>query len=230
MESAFGNMIAKNEKEEVEKIFNWFEWIMFTITTILMIVTLVMCIPFIKIFTEGIIDANYIRPAFCYMFIAAEYMYCIRTPYLYLVHASGNFKETRTYAIIEPIINIIFSLLLVKKYGLIGIMIGTFLAMAYRTIVYIIYINNNYYKRNIWKIIKQWFVSFIIIFISLIINKIIIPTNINNILNWVFWAILYTLPTIIVSFGINIIFNKKQIRYSFEKIFTLKKMNNIYYK
>ena len=42
-----------------------------------------------------------------------------------MVYAAGHFKETQLSSIIEAVLNIVLSVLLVLKFGLVGVAIGT---------------------------------------------------------------------------------------------------------
>ena len=98
---------------------------------------IVLIVPFISVYTKGVTDANYIRYAFGALIVISEYIWAIRLPYSSLVLAAGHFKETRKGAWVECISNIVISVLLVRAFGLIGVAIGTIVAMAIRTIEFI---------------------------------------------------------------------------------------------
>lgn len=58
---------------------------------------------------------------------------------LVMITAAGHYKQTRNHIICEAIINIVLSIILVNKYGLVGVLIGTLVAhliMDYKTIKY----------------------------------------------------------------------------------------------
>ena len=88
--------------------------------------------PFAMIYTSGITDANYYQPVFGIVLVLAESMYLLRSPHVSLAYAANKFKEITLPAYIEAIINIFVSIILMKKYGLIGIATGTLIGMIYR--------------------------------------------------------------------------------------------------
>jgi len=146
LEAAFGNMIAKDEKQALEKNFNIFELASFSITTVFFTTTALLIVPFVSIYTKGVSDVNYIRPVFAYIFVAAEAVYCFRIPYHAVVLAAGHFKQTRNGAFAEAFINIVVSVVLVKVWGIIGVAFGTLFAMVFRTFQYAIYLSKNVLK------------------------------------------------------------------------------------
>lgn len=212
IEAAFGNMIAKNEKDTLSNSFELFECIMFGITTLVMTVSAVLCLPFIKIYTSEISDVNYIRPLFCYVAIAGEFFYCVRIPYESVVRAAGHYKQTRNGALMEPIINIVFSIILVIQFGIVGVAIGTLIAMTFRTLQYMIYTARNIIPRSVKQSLKQWIVSILAFIGSFSTCSYIVPEIISDYGSWVLWAIICVLVAGMFEVVLNVVFNRQQIK------------------
>lgn len=188
IDASFGDMIAKNEQANLNRKFSSYEFIYQSIITIIFICTFILLIPFIKVYTNGINDANYIRPIFSIIILIAEFLWAIRLPYLSLTMAAGHFKETQMGAWIEAILNISISICLVCKLGIIGVAIGTLIAMAVRTIEFIYhtskYILQRKMKKSFFKLLVILIESMILVCIA---NKITI--DVNTCLSWVKYAI-----------------------------------------
>lgn len=126
-----------------------------TLITFVFSVTSVLIIPFIRVYTVEITDAEYIVPAFAYTITLAQMVYCYRLPYYILVNAAGHYKQTQMSAIIEAAINVIVSVVLVFKLGLVGVAVGTVAAMAYRTIYLVCYLSRNILCRKVGHFLKH---------------------------------------------------------------------------
>lgn len=155
VQAMLGNMLAKNETEELNKSFDRVEWIVHTAVTLVFVITAVMIVPFVRIYTADITDANYIVPTFAYLITLAHASYCLRLPYNIMVLAAGHYKQTQWSAIIEAVINIAVSVVLVFYFGLIGVAIGTFIAMMYRTVYLANYLRKNIIYRKLRHFIKH---------------------------------------------------------------------------
>ena len=143
VEAAFGNMLAKNETESLQKNFRVYEFFSFALTTVLFTCTALVMLPFIRIYTRGVIDADYQRPLFGILLVLAEAMYCIRIPYHNVTHAAGHYNQTRNAAFLEAGINIVLSVILVIPFGLIGVAAATLAAMTVRTVHFAVYLSRN---------------------------------------------------------------------------------------
>lgn len=155
IQAMLGNMFAKNETVELNRSFSHIEWFLHTLITLVFSITAVLIVPFVRVYTADISDANYIVPAFAYLITIAQAAYCLRLPYNIMVLAAGHYKQTQWSAIIEAAINIIVSVVLVFNFGLIGVAIGTLAAMAYRTIYLAWYLSRSIIYRPLKHFLKH---------------------------------------------------------------------------
>ena len=146
LESLFGNMIAKNEKQKLMRTFSAVEWIMHAGVTLIFTIAAITIVPFVRVYTSGITDAEYI--------VLAYGMQCLRVPYFRMIKAAGHFKETQNGAYISTIINIALTVPLVIFFGLKGAAVGTFAAMLYHTCYFALYLRKNILNRPFWHFAK----------------------------------------------------------------------------
>lgn len=160
LEAPFGNMIAKKEFKTLKENFSVTENIIYGICTIIYTCAAVLILSFVKLYTKNVNDVNYIRPIFAYLTILAGFFSGIRMPYQLVVQAAGHYKQTKIFAIIEPIINIIISIVFVIKYGLVGVAVGSLVAIIFRTIQYSYYMSRHIVIRSQVMTFFRLFVSF----------------------------------------------------------------------
>ena len=87
--------------------------------------------------------------------IAGSYAYSIRHPFGCVVSAAGHYKQTRLGAIVEMALNLGLSLILVKPLGLIGVALGTFVAMSFRTVYTVWYLSKHILHRPVWRFVQK---------------------------------------------------------------------------
>lgn len=219
LQALFGNMLANKEYNSLRKRFSQIEWFIHTIVTLLFSCTIVLIVPFVNVYTKGITDANYDQPLFGILITLATAAYCLRLPYNIMVLAAGHYKQTQTSAIIEMSINILLSVLLVSKFGLIGVAIGTMVAMAYRTMYLAYYLAHNIINHKFSYFVKHIIVdSLSMIIIALATFNISLKSL--SYLSWFILAIKVFIITSVIITIINIIFYRK---YFLNIIFTIGK-------
>lgn len=186
-ESIFGSMWAKGEEENIRKYFRFFEHMISMFIIIIFSSTCLLILPFVKLYTKNVADINYIIPAYAFVIILAQSIYCFRVPFMTLVQAAGHYKETKKAALAEAVINILISVILVQFLGIIGVAIGTLIANLFRTVHYIYYVSRVLIKGSgIFHMIKVVWVIFCAFCVFLICRVIF---NINNIAGWGQWIV-----------------------------------------
>ncbi len=142
---------------EDKKIFlylnDMFEPLCISLTFALMTITYIFITPFMKLYTDGM-DANYLIPYFALLFCIMEILANIRTPALNAITFAGHFKQTQWRSVLETVINLISSLILVYFLGINGVVVGTILALLYRTVDMIIYSNRSILNRSPWHVVR----------------------------------------------------------------------------
>lgn len=161
-----GKDIAMQDEKKVLCHLDIYELIVISVSTIIFGCCIYLMPSFALLYTNGVSDTNYYRPIFAVIIIMAEYVCCVREPYVAIVSGAGKFKETANSAYAEAGINIVLSVLLVRKFGLEGIAVGTFIGMFYRMLYLVFYINRNIVKCSIWKPLKRWIISVATIILS----------------------------------------------------------------
>lgn len=212
IESIFGDIIAKNEQDVLNRKFNLYEIIYYMLATIAFSCTIVLITPFISVYTKGITDVNYVRFWFGVLLVISEYIWAIRLPYSSLISASGHFKETRVSAWIECISNIVISVVLVWKYGIVGVTVGTIVGMAIRTTDFVYHTNKYILKRNVYESVKKIVVVIIETILIVIICGFIPYLQNISYYNWLINAVITGVIATIVVLLFNLIIYKKDIK------------------
>lgn len=133
MEALFGDMIAKGERQTLQAIYRRYKSLLTLLTVALFGAALVLILPFVRLYTYGTTDANYIQPVFGVLLLLGDAIYCLTLPCYNLPIAANKLKESRAGAYGEAMINVVVSLMLVFWNPLVGIAIGTLASMLFKS-------------------------------------------------------------------------------------------------
>lgn len=173
--------------------------------------------PFVQLYTNGITDVDYIQPIFGVLIVMAEGLYLIKEPHLDLSYSANKFKELSVPAFVEAGINILVSIILVHKLGLIGVAIGTIAGMTYR-MAYQIYFTTKIVKnRKQWIFYKKLLAFSFVTLIGVAICHFVPLTEIT-VWNWVLHAFIYALIFGVLYLILSLLLFKKDVRYLKEYI------------
>lgn len=192
--SSFGQLYTEN-KERFKKIYNFYEVYYVGLIFVFFVVTYVLLIPFMQLYTNDMNDFNYIDQKLSLMFFAVYILSYLRSPSLTLINITGQFKSTQMSAVIEMIINLIISLILVNKIGIYGVLVGTIVALIYRSIDLNLYTSKNILFRSSITLILRWIINSLIGLVIIFYMK---SFNIQ-IDNYLDFLIIGTILTIVVG-------------------------------
>lgn len=210
VEAVLGELWARGNKENLYHFFESAEWLIHNLVILFFGCTGTLIVPFIMLYTKGVTDANYNQFNFAVLIVLAHAMYCIRLPYHMMIKASGQFKETQSNYFIAAIINLLVSIITVKLMGLIGVAIGTFIAMLYQTVWMAVYNYRNIFKKSINDFLKLMLIDSLIVILAAIVMN-ILPIDANTILKWLISAFIAFIVWAVLIFVINCIFYKDKV-------------------
>ena len=176
-----GNLLIEDNKEKTYKIYRKMMFIDSMLFTCAAACILFLTEPFIKLW----IGREYILSNSVLIILVINfYLQGVRKVYGLFKEAAGIFYEDRLVPLMESLVNIVFSILLVKIFGLAGVFLGT---IASCLVLYIYsfpkFVYKRLFERKYTEYIKDNFKYMMpsaisIIITALIVNKVII----NNIL------------------------------------------------
>ena len=211
IQAVLGRLWAEKKMEELHCFFGQVEWIIHNATVFIFGCAGVLVVPFVQVYTLGIQDANYMQPLVGCLLTLAHAGHCLRLPYNMMILAGGHYKETQHNYVIAVVLNIVISVLSVRAWGLIGVALGTMIAMGYQTIWMAYYNSNHLLKWPFAKFLKQASVDIIIVLTAVFLTKGMTMSAINY-LSWVFLAVKVAVVWFIVLILYNCIFYRENIK------------------
>lgn len=210
--ATFGNMYARGEYDHLKKRFKDVEWLVFAVNAVLYSVTAIMLTPFVLIYTDGVTDADYNRFWFGLLMTVSCCVYTTRLPYQMIAEAVGRFKETRTSAALEVIVNIIVSLACAPFMGLNAMVVGSLVGGLVRVGNLIWVCNRKVLKISLWEPVKNYAIYLGVSGVLVFVISQIIGIRCQNLLDWVLTAIPVTVVVAVVVLFVSAVFNIKQLR------------------
>ena len=150
LSASFGDVIARKETETLKRSYSEFEFTYYSIITVIYSVTMVMIMPFIRLYTQGVKDVNYDIPLLGFLFVLNGWLYNVKTPQGMLVISAGLFHETRVQTTVQALIIVVIGVLLAPRFGLAGILTASCLSNLYRDIDLLFFIPRKVTGLTVW--------------------------------------------------------------------------------
>lgn len=212
--ASFGDVIAKRQQETLQKTYREFEFAYYNLIAVVFSISIITIMPFIRIYTRGITDANYDVPILGFLFVLDGLMYSIKVPQGMLVQSAGLYTETKKQVTIQGLIAVVIGIAMAPFYGLPGIMVGMLLSNIYRWIDLLFFIPRNVTKLPVRSTLLRQMRVFIAIIIScipffLIMN---VPySNPSGYIEWVIYATMAGLFSVFVVLIIALLFDREEL-------------------
>lgn len=198
-------------KRKYEKIHDAFTSIFLGSMTILMCISYVLIIPFVKLYTKGVNDINYIYPALPVLFCLVQILSWSRYVSGNLTAIAGYARQVSIISMIEALVNVILSIIMVTFLGISGVLLASVLALPIK-VIYCVYISDKkILNRSIWKTIKILGANYLLFLGSICIAS-FLDLKIQNYVEFIKYGIMITLGYVILGIFLNVIANSECLK------------------
>jgi O-antigen/teichoic acid export membrane protein len=205
------------DKKKYIKYHDAFNTFFLGTMTVLVCVSDLLMIPFIKLYTSDINDANYIYKWLPLLFCLIQLFSWSRYTAGNLTGIAGFAKQTSVVSLIEAFMNVILSLALVSYSGVYGVTIATVVSLPLK-VVYVNYLADiKIMKRSPWKTLSILGVNYLIFGITVIIQQ-FVTLNIDSYYSFALYGFILVLIYAPIVYGFNLIVNKDFSKYIFKTV------------
>ena len=230
VEFIFGNKMntADPGHEGYKRIIDTFNVYYSALSFALYTVTYIMILPFMKLYTAGM-DIDYVIELLPWLYIAIEVLTVGREAMMRTISVAGHFQKTQWRAVAETAINLVASVVAIvicKHFfgdvgGLYGALIGTIVAMLYRTVDMNIYANVKILNRLPIKTFAVMLTNAAMFLVVALLLKPVIP-DINSYFDFIIHGIWITAVVVVGFVLIQSLVNPKEFKTALSMIFRKK--------
>ena len=165
-------------------------------------VTYILILPFLRLYTDQM-DINYIYPLLPTLYIIMELLMVGREAMMRTIEVAGLFKKTQFRSLLEAIINVAASVVFIiagKHFygdigGIYGVLLGTIVALLYRTVDINLFANKYILKRSSWKTFSVMLTNAVTLAATAFAFR-YIPLNINGYKDFLIYGLLITVTVV----------------------------------
>ena len=210
--STFGEVISLGQYDVLKKALDTFETICYFVISVLIGCLLVLFMPFMHIYSQGMDDANYIQSGLAYLLVLDTFVAVIRYPLSSMIQAAGHYRKTRTKTIAQAVIAVVFSLVFSKPYGMYGLLVGFLVSNVYFTSVVFHYVPKHITRTSSLISLKRVAVTTVSILVSWFSFVRLFTYNPAHYFNWFLLALGVGLWCFVITFICNLIFNTTEMK------------------
>jgi len=206
-------------KTDFETLFNCLVFIIFT-TAILL------CNPFVSLYTKGS-DIAYVDKTLSYLFLAGQLLSSIRIVSNTVINMAGYANKNIWATITESVLNLGVSISLCLWLGIYGILIGTIVALAFRsTQIFIFESKNVTNKTSLFKTLKAIFVYSLIMIGIIFLNEFVLKLNFDSYGMFILYGFICVIANGLIFGLATLAFDFSLVKSILKKVF--KRKRNLY--
>lgn len=218
----FGELWAKQEHHALNRYFSYVEWFLQSVILFVWCCTYKLIVPFVLVYTKDVTDANYYVPAFAALLCIAYTLYCFRLPFNTMILAAGHYRNTQGIYFMSAAINLLISVLAVKRWGLVGVTLGSISALLYQLLLMVRYVVKHLGVYSAGQLAKQAAFNLVTVFLILCVTKVFTA----DCGSWGDWIVLAVKDGVVIGICIaamNFLFYRKETVQMLKKVFKRKR-------
>lgn len=210
--AGFGEVVFKKEDATLQKSFSNYEYLFYIVFSVVCVCLAVLLLPFVGVYTNNVTDVKYVRTVTAGLFVIILFLQNVRIPSMTIICAAGHFKETRRQAVLEAVINMAISLILIKRWGMNGVLVGTICSYGYRSFEMIWY-NQKYLVKGSGKTTYLRLIRNVAVGICVIWGCLqFVPQKMKGFVEWGLYACLTGGVAMVVILIVNVISEPESFR------------------
>lgn len=222
-----GVLISEKSKEKVWTVYFQYEYVSMCAIFVTLVTTYVLIMPFIKLYTSGIQDAEYYDIYIALLMIIIAFFELIHIPSGHLMNMSGQFRIGKIFQLIACICLIICMPIGLLTMGVYGLLLAIILVAILLAILEIVFVHSYYFKNKLSKFLSLLIPLTFLGIVACYIERLIF-NNINGIYQFIINGFIITCINLFLVILISLIFYKSEIRVIF--LYIKKFFHKLFYK
>lgn len=213
---SFGNVMVSENYEKRVEIYEEINSIFILAASIVSVGLYKVITPFVYLWIG---DNMIMNQGTLIIMLLVMYFTIVLKPFHMVKEVKNLYKETQLAVIGEAVINLALSIILVRKIGMVGVLLATLIARLITTMAYFpIYMYKNVFNKSFIGYYIKLFINILIsCAVAYIGDKLFVVPHENYVL-WFMYSILYGIIISVILFIINMLYCKDLRRVVFKSV------------
>jgi len=209
--AVFGNLVASEKPERVSEVYKLLELIFIMLGTFLASCTAFLFLSFVRMYTAGINDANYINKKLILFSVLYIIIYAFRTSFGYIATIYGLFKDICKNTLVFGGIGMMLSVFSTMLFGLPYVMIGLLFHEVFYSVFTLIIIH----KKIGWFSYRKLFQRILVLLVMPLtfylggLKEIVLGND--GWFGWFITAIMVAVISLVLIFVYCVLFERKEL-------------------
>lgn len=148
-QSALGQIVSENDERRLATAFKEYEAIAFVMISVALTTVFPIIIPFVKIFTFGVHDTNYVYPVYAVLLSLSALAQFVHIPSGTGLNLTGNFGIVKRIQVSACLLLLVLTVIGALTWQTVGILLAQLIANLYLAVVEIISVRRYVLQRQV---------------------------------------------------------------------------------
>lgn len=188
LQASFGEVISLGQMDRLRQAYSEYEYIIYLLTAWIYTMAGILLLPFIRAYTHGITDADYMRPTLGALFLFIGVIRQVQTPSSTLITAAGKYREIRSNSIQVTISSVILGIVGAYAWGLEGVLLGLAIACVHKAAFHLYLTHRYVLLQKPWRLFSRLIRNGVLSIIAWLPFVGLIEIAPMNLWQWCAWA------------------------------------------
>lgn len=205
---SFGQMLTEKDRDEVWPVFALYEYAAFVAVFVMLTTCCALIMPFIKLYMNGITDANYFDMTISVFMLFITGMEMIHIPSGHLINMAGEFKISKNFQLISCIVLVCGMAIGGSIWGIYGMLSAILMVAVLLAVLEMGFVHTCFFNGKLSELLRM-LLPLLVASVFLGIVEIKINLMINGFISFVAYGILFLCVNGLIATALGIIFNRQ---------------------
>lgn len=217
---SFGQILTQRKREEVWHIYAQYEYAAFMAVFLMLTTCSVLILPFIRLYTAGIGDADYYDLLIAVLMLLIAAFEMIHIPSGHLINMAGQFHISRNFQIISCVVLLLTMTVGGIFWGIYGMLCALLTVAVLLTILEMGYIHTRFFPGKVPALLKL-LLPLILVGAATCFVEMQLPIKVNSYLMFAFYGLIFVVLNGLIALAVGMLFNRKELMAILKRVFSI---------
>lgn len=207
---SFGQLLTQRDREDVWPPYAQYEYLIFTAIFVIMTTACAVILPFIKIYTAGVNDANYYDIGIAVLMVCCSVFELLHIPSSHLINMAGKFRVSRNIQIVSCVVLLVSLGVGGTLWGLYGMLVSVLLVGVLLSVLEMGYVHVFFFKGKLMRLFRL-LLPLIIVGVGVCWAELSIKLPINNYFTFALAGMCFVFVNGSIALLTGFLFNRKEL-------------------
>lgn len=207
---SFGQLLTEKKRDEVWPVFAQYEYAAFVAIFVLMSTCCTLIMPFIKLYMDGISDANYFDMAIAVLMVLIAVVEMMHIPSGHLINMAGEFKISKNFQMISCVVLVIGMSVGGAMWGVYGMLGAILLVAVLLAILEMSYVHIWFFRGKLGELIRL-VLPLAVAGVVLCVLELRLNIRIEGYLSFIVYGMLFVCMNGAVAVILGLVFNRREL-------------------